>query len=117
MACNCNCNCTPVQTIKIASITTTDTGVILVPSTTIVETDLTNLFRYILIIPCTLTTETVLPIYVQTALGNIPVLSSKSANPIISNQIRKMTNYSLIYGNQNSEYANGQFVLRNNCCG
>lgn len=108
------CNCTPVQTIKISSITTTDTGVVLVPSTTISESDLTNSFKYILIIPCTLTTDSILPIYIQTALGNIPVLCSKTANPIISNQIRKMTNYLLIYGNKNSEYPGGQFVIRNN---
>ena len=109
------CNCTPVKTIRIASLTTTDTGVVLVPRTTIAESDLINAYRYIIIIPCTLTTESVLPIYLQTTLGNIPILCNRTANPVISNQIRKMTNYILTYGNQNALYPSGQFVLRNAC--
>lgn len=110
------CNCIPIQTIRVSSITTTDTGVVLVPETTIEATDLVNLFKYRLIIPCTLTTDSILPLFIQTASGNIPILCSKTANPLYSNQIRKMTRYTLIYGNKNTEYTDGQFVIQNNVC-
>ena len=110
------CNCRPIQTIQISSVTTTDTGVVLIPSNTIENDDLINLFKYRLIIPCNLSASSVLPVYIQTALGNIPLLCSRSGNSVMSNNIRKMTNYILVYGNENSEYEDGQFVLRNSVC-
>ena len=110
------CNCTPVKTIRISSLNVTDTGVVLIPETAISETDLVNLFYYRLIIPCTLSTTSILPIFIQTAAGNVPVLCKKSSNSVLSNQIRKMLYYTLVYGNQNSANEFGQFVIQNNLC-
>ena len=98
-----NCN-----TMYISSVTTTDTGVILIPSR--VVKNVTNTGNYRLIIACNVEATSNLPLYIQTSLGNIPVLC-KYGNELLANQVNKRVNYPIGYGNQNPNYTNGQFVI------
>lgn len=106
-----NCN-----TIYITSLTTTDTGVILIPNRQITQANLTNAFKYNLIIACGLKATNSLPVFIQTSAGNIPVLD-KFANPVFSNQLRTRYKYCVGYGNKNTNYTLGQFTVLNNLCG
>lgn len=106
----CNCN-----TIYITSLTTTSTGVVLIPNRTITQTNLANTFNYNLVIACGLKATNSLPVFIQTSAGNIPLLD-KYANPVYSNQLRTRTRYCIGYGNTNTNYALGQFIVRNNLC-
>lgn len=106
----CNCN-----TIYITSLTTTSTGVVLIPNRTITQTNLANTFNYNLVIACGLKATNSLPVFIQTSAGNIPLLD-KYANPVYSNQLRTRTRYCIGYGNTNTNYTLGQFIVRNNLC-
>lgn len=106
----CNCN-----TIYITSLTTTSTGVVLIPNRTITQTNLANAFNYNLIIACGLKATNSLPVFIQTSAGNVPLLD-KYANPVYSNQLRTRTRYCVGYGNTNTNYTLGQFIVRNNLC-
>lgn len=100
----CVCN-----TIICSSLTTTDTGVVLIPNRTI--KNLTNTSMYRLVLACNIPNATAnLPIYIQTSLGNIPVLC-KFGNTLYANQLNKRVNYPIGYGNQNDNYELGQFVI------
>lgn len=96
------------KTIFISSVTTTDTGVILIPSKTI--KNLINTGNYRLIVACNVEATSNLPLFIQTSAGNIPVLC-KYGNELLANQINKRVNYPIGYGNQNTNYTNGQFVI------
>lgn len=113
---NNNCNCTPIKTIFISSITTTDTGVILIPSTTITAQKLFDLNKYRLVIACNLKATANLPIYIQTAIGNIPLLCKFAGNNIFPDQLRNRRCYTIVYGNNNVFSSLGQFVLQNCVC-
>lgn len=106
----CNCN-----TIYITSLTTTSTGVVLIPNRTITQTNLANTFNYNLVIACGLKSTNSLPVFIQTSAGNVPLLD-KYANPVYSNQLRTRTRYCIGYGNTNTNYTLGQFLVRNNLC-
>lgn len=87
---------------------TTDTGVVLIPNTPITPT---NLSEYRFIIACNINTPTANnQLFIQTTAGNVPVLC-KYGNELYANQVDKRVNYPLIYGNQNSSYTLGQFVI------
>nr|DAG78629.1 MAG TPA: hypothetical protein [Caudoviricetes sp.] len=105
-----NCNCR--NTIVVSSATTTSTGVVLIPNRPITQTNLTNLGRYYLIIACGVKATASLPVYIQTSAGNIPVLC-KFGNQVYSNQVRKRYRYSIGYGDENTSYTLGQFVIFN----
>lgn len=98
-----NCN-----TIYCSNAETTDTGVVLIPNRTI--KNLTNTGNYRLIIACNVEATANLPLYIQTSLGNIPVLC-KYGNEIIANMVNKRVNYPIGYGNQNPNYTEGQFII------
>lgn len=101
MSCNCN-------TIYCSTVDTTDTGVILIPNRTI--KNVTNTDTYGLVV-CTEAAATAnLPVYIQTAIGNIPVLC-KAGNTLYANQLSTRVRYPIIYGNLNDNYADGQFVI------
>ena len=106
----CDCN-----TIFITSLTTTDTGVVLVPNRAVTQTNLTNDFKYGLIVACGLKATNSLPVFIQTSAGNVPLLD-KFANPVFSNQLKTRTKYCIGYGNQNTNYTLGQFITFNNLC-
>ena len=111
-----NCNCTPIKTIYISSITTTDTGVILVPSTTISESKLVDLNKYKLVVACNLRATANLPVYIQTELGNIPLLCKYAGNSIFPDQLRSRYCYTVVYGNNSVLSSVGQFTLQNSVC-
>lgn len=96
------------------SITNTD-NVILVPNQSISVVDLGNYNRYRLIIACGVRASATLPVYIQVAEGNIPLLD-KYANNIYSNQLRTRYQYCIGYGNDNSSMASTQFIVFNNLC-
>lgn len=98
-----NCN-----TMVISNVTTTDTGVILIPNRTV--KNVSNTGNYRLIIACNVEATANLPLFIQTSLGNIPVLC-KYGNELLANQVNKRVNYPIGYGNQNPNYTNGQFVI------
>ena len=100
-----NCN-----TIYCSNATTTDTTIVLVPNRTIQT--LTNTGSYKLIICCSATAESNLPVFIQVGATNIPVLC-KAGNTIYANQLQKRKCYTVMYGNENDNYANGQFVIQN----
>ena len=103
-----NCN-----TMYISNVTTTDTGVILVPNQEVKT--LTNATCYKLIIACNVEATANLPVFIQTTLGNIPVLC-RFANTLYANQLRKRTMYRIGYGNANDNYDLGQFTIQSNVC-
>lgn len=113
---NNNCNCTPIKTVFILSITTTATGVILIPSTTITAQKLVDLNKYRLIIACNLKATANLPVYIQTEIGNIPLLCKFAGNNIFPDQLRTRKCYTVVYGNNNVLSSIGQFVLQNCVC-
>lgn len=100
--------------IYITSITTTGTAVVLVPSQAI--SSLYNLLTTKLVIRCGLTATANLPVYIQTTLGNIPLLD-KYGNNVFAHQLRTRYAYCLGYGNENTAFTEGQFVVFNRLCG
>lgn len=100
-----NCN-----TMFCSSAETTDTGVVLVPNRTVKILENTGSYR--LVICCNATATANEPVFIQTAIGNIPVLC-KAGNTIYANQLQKRFNYCVMYGNENENYAEGQFVVQN----
>lgn len=103
-----NCN-----TIYVSNATTTGTGVVLIPNRTI--RTLTNAGCYRLVICCNATATSNRPVFIQTTAGNIPVLC-KAGNTMYANQLKKRVNYSIMYGNQNTLYPIGQFVVQDRVC-
>lgn len=101
------------NTIFISSVTTTDTGVVLIPNREV--RTLVNANCYKMIIACNVEATANLPVYIQTVLGNIPVLC-KFSNTLYASQLNKRTMYRIGYGNENSNYADGQFTVQSNVC-
>ena len=101
------------NTIYCSSATTTDTGVILIPNREV--KNLTNCTCYGLVICCNATATANEPVFIQTALGNIPVLC-KMGNTLYANQLNKRVRYAIGYGNGNTNYTLGQFVVLDKVC-
>ena len=100
--------------IVCSSSITTDTGVILVPNREI--KNLINTCNYRLIVACNINAPTSnLPIYIQTSLGNVPLLC-RYGNTIYANMLNKRVNYCIGYGNENANYTIGQFTIQNTSC-
>lgn len=104
-------NC--IKTIICSQTLTTDTGVILIPNTAITPA---NLDQYRLIIACNINTPTAnRQLFIQTTTGNSPVLC-KYGNTLLANQVNKRVPYLVLFGNQNVDYDNGQFIIANCGC-
>ena len=99
------------NTMFISNVTTTDTGVILIPNQQV--KNLTNATCYKIIICCNVEATSNLPVFIQTALGNIPVLC-RYANTLYANQLQKRRMYRIGYGNANDNYTLGQFTIQSN---
>jgi hypothetical protein len=97
----------------ISSVETTGTGVILIPNREVKI--LTNTTCYKIIIACNVEATSNLPVFIQTALGNIPVLC-RFSNTLYANQLKKRTMYKIGYGNANDNYTLGQFTMQSNVC-
>ena len=97
------------NTIICSNCEISDDLVVLVPNTPIKT--LTNTGNYRLVVACNINTPASnLPLAIQVGTNNIPVLC-KYGNEILANQVNKRVNYPIGYGNQNSNYENGQFVI------
>lgn len=102
-----------VKNLVVSKTTTTGTGVILIPNVAITPA---NLSEYRLILACNINTPTAnLPLYIETTEGNAPLLC-KYGNNLLANQINKRVPYKVLFGNQNSAYTDGQFVLCSCAC-
>ena len=98
-----NCN-----TIYVSNVEITGDTVVLIPNREIKNVE--NIANYGLVLCCGASVTQNLPVYIQTTLGNIPVLC-KYGNEIYANQLNRRVRYPLGYGNQNSNYPIGQFVI------
>lgn len=103
-----NCN-----TIYCSNVIMGDTSVVLVPNRAIKTIE--NCGCYRLVICCNATATSNLPVYIQVNGVNIPVLC-KAGNEVYANMLDKRKSYTILYGNQNSGYINGQFVIQNRLC-
>ena len=96
------------KTIYVSNVEITDENIVLIPNRTI--KNLENCENYGLVLCCGANASQNLPVVIQTAIGNIPVLC-KYGNQIYANQLNRRVRYPIGYGNQNSIYTNGQFVI------
>ena len=103
-----NCN-----TIYVSNAETTQTTVVLIPNQEIRTLENTGCYR--LVICCNATATSNLPVYIQVGATPIPVLC-KAGNVVYSSQLQKRRNYGIMYGNENPNYANGQFVIQDRIC-
>ena len=103
-----NCN-----TIYCSNATTTDTTVVLIPNREIKTLENTGCYR--LVICCNATATSNLPVNIQVGTTPIPVLC-KAGNVVYANQLTKRRNYGIMYGNENPNYTNGQFVIQDRIC-
>lgn len=103
-----NCN-----TIYCSNAETTQTTVVLIPNREIKTLENTGSYR--LVICCNATATSNLPVFIQVGTVNIPVLC-KAGNTVYSSQLKKRVNYSIMYGNENANYTNGQFVIQDRIC-
>ena len=106
---NCECN-----TIVVSTTTTGTNEIVLVPNTPI--KNVANLGMYRLIIAFNTPDATAnYPVAIQVGENNIPLLC-KYGNQVLANQLNKRVPYVVGYGNQNSDYVNGQFIIFNTKC-
>lgn len=103
-----NCN-----TIYCSSVIMGDDSVTLVPNRDIKTLENTGCYR--LIICCNATATSNLPVFIQVNGVNIPVLC-KAGNTVYANQLQKRKSYGIMYGNENTGYVNGQFVIQDRIC-
>lgn len=102
---NCSCN-----TMYCSSAETTQTTVELIPNMDVKT--LTNTETYGLVLCCSAAASANLPVFIKTDLGNIPVLC-KAGNTVYANQLKTRMRYTIMYGNENDNYTEGQFVIQN----
>lgn len=99
-----NCN-----TIICSNLIMDTNAVVLVPNREIKT--LLNAETYRLIIACNMPEATSnYPVFIQVGDVNIPVLC-KFGNEVLANQLNRRINYPIGFGNENSNYTNGQFVI------
>ena len=103
-----NCN-----TIYVSNVTTSTDSVVLIPNTAIKT--LSNCGSYRLVICCNATATSNLPVFIQVNDTNIPVLC-KAGNTMYANQLQKRVNYGIMFGSDNSNYTDGQFVVQDRVC-
>lgn len=101
--------------ILITKIEQSATAVVLVPSRVVKKDNLQNLGDYRLRLACGLKATDALQVFIQTDSGNVPILC-KYGNMVFSNQLKTRKYYNIGYGNTNTDYANGQFVIFNCIC-
>ena len=101
------------ETIYVSNVEILDDMVVLIPNRDIRV--LTNCDCYGLVICCGATAASNLPVAIRFGEENIPVLC-KAGNTMYANQLEKRRNYSIMYGNGNDNYTNGQFVVQDRVC-
>ena len=103
-----NCN-----TIYVSNVINGDDSITLVPNREIKT--LRNVGCYHLVICNNAVAEANLPVNIQVNGVNIPVLCH-AGNIVYSSQLEKRRNYTILYGDENTGYVNGQFVIQGNIC-
>lgn len=103
-----NCN-----TIYVSNVINSDTSITLVPNRAIKTLENTGCYR--LVICCNAVANANLPVNIQVNGVDIPVLC-KAGNVVYSSQLQKRVNYGIMYGNENPDYINGQFVIQDRIC-
>ena len=101
------------NTIYCSSAETTQTTIVLIPNRDIKVLENTGCYR--LVICCNATATSNLPVYIRVGTTDIPVLC-KAGNVVYANQLQKRRNYGIMYGNENPNYVNGQFVIQDRIC-
>ena len=101
------------DTIFVSNVINADDMIVLIPNRAIKT--LTNCGCYRLVICCNATATSNLPVFIQVNGINIPVLC-KAGNTMYANMLQKRKNYGIMYGNDNSNYINGQFVVQDRVC-
>ena len=96
------------NTMYCSSVVTTDTEIILVPNRDV--KNLMNAGSYGLVICNGTAAAANLPVFIRTTIADIPVLC-KAGNTMYANQLNTRVRYPIMYGNQNDNYTNGQFVI------
>ena len=103
-----NCN-----TIYCSNAETTQTTIVLIPNRAIKTLENTGCYRLVICSNATATSN--LPVYIQVNGVSIPVLC-KAGNVVYANQLQKRRNYGIMYGSENPDYTNGQFVIQDRIC-
>ena len=101
------------NTIFVSNVIMGDNSVTLVPNREIKTLENTGSYR--LVICCNATATSNQPVFIQVNGVNIPVLC-KAGNTVYANQLQKRRNYGIMYGDENSGYINGQFVIQDRIC-
>ena len=96
------------KTIYITSAEVSDNTLVLIPSRTI--KNLSNTCNYGLVICCGVSASENLPVAIQVGDVFVPVLC-KYGNELLANQFNRRVRYPIGYGDMNSNYKNGQFVI------
>ena len=102
---NYNCN-----TIYCSNVIMGDTDVVLIPNRAIKTIENTGTYRLVICNNAVATAN--YPVFIQVNNINIPILC-KAGNTMYANQLEKRKSYSIMYGNENTNYVNGQFVIQN----
>lgn len=101
------------NTIICSNLTTGTDNVVLIPNQPIKT--LVNTGNYRLVLACNIPEATSnFPVFIQVGENNIPVLC-KYGNEVYANMLNRRVSYPIGFGNGNSNYANGQFVILS-CC-
>ena len=101
------------NTIYCSNAETTQTTIVLIPNQDIKTIENAGCYRLII---CTNATATAnLPVFIRVGTTDIPVLC-KAGNTMYANQLQKRKSYAIMYGNQNTNYTNGQFVVQDRVC-
>ena len=103
-----NCN-----TIFCSNVINGDDSVVLVPNQDIKTLENTGSYRLVICNSAIASSNS--PVFIQVNGVNIPVLC-KAGNVVYSSQLQKRRNYGIMYGDQNSDYINGQFVIQDRIC-
>ena len=101
------------STIYCSNATTGDDSITLIPNRAIKTLENTGSYRLIICNNATATSN--LPVNIQVNGVNIPILC-KAGNIVYANQLQKRVNYGIMYGNENPNYTNGQFVIQDRIC-
>ena len=101
------------NTIYVSNAITGDDSITLVPNRAIKTLENTGCYRLVICSNAGVTGN--LPVNIQVNGVNIPVLC-KAGNTVYSSQLRTRVNYSIMYGDENAGYTNGQFVIQNRIC-
>ena len=96
-----------------SNVEVSESEIVLIPNREV--KNLTNTGTYRLVIASNVSSTANLPVFIQTAIGNIPLIC-KYGNTIYANQLKTRYNYIVGYGSENDNYENGQFVVFNKIC-